>query len=124
MKIAIVGCRNYPHPEWVREFVESLPDDAVVVSGHGGIVDLTAEQAAKTRGLETVIFPADWDAHGKAAGPMRNKKIAAECDEMRAYWDGNSRGTKSAIDAVLWLDKPLTIVWTDGTEKLPGDFYR
>jgi hypothetical protein len=120
MKIAIVGSRKYQRLELVREFVAGLDSDDVVVSGHGGAVDLTAEECAMARGMETVIFPADWDRYGKSAGPRRNEQIARECNWMRAYWDGCSRGTESAIRKARELGKYVSIVFEDGTQ-LKGD---
>lgn len=43
-------------------------------------------------------FPADWNAHGKAAGPIRNQQMAQEADVLIAFWDGKSRGTKDMIE--------------------------
>ena len=57
-RVAIIGSRDFPYPEAVRWLVTDLPPGTVVVSGHGGVVDLTAEQAARdaerTRYLATM----------------------------------------------------------------------
>lgn len=42
--------------------------------------------------------PADWQKHGKAAGPIRNSQMAEMGDALIAIWDGRSRGTKDMID--------------------------
>lgn len=44
---------------------------------HGGCsgVDATAGQEALALGFPVEVFRADWRAHGKAAGPMRNKEM-------------------------------------------------
>jgi hypothetical protein len=62
------------------------------------------EQYANQAGIDLVIFPANWKARGKAAGPIRNEKMAryAIADEGRpgaliAIWDGESRGTANMI---------------------------
>lgn len=91
--IAIIGSRRYEDLQQVRDYVASLPVDTVVVSGRGGNVDLTAEDAAKARGLATKIFPADWDTYGKSAGPRRNMDIIANCEMVVAFHDGASKGT-------------------------------
>ena len=95
--IAVVGSRSYPRPEIVHEFVASLPAECVVVSGGAEGVDSFAEEAAKTAGLETLIFPADWDGLGRKAGPIRNAEIVAVADRLVAFWDGHSRGTANTI---------------------------
>ena len=43
------------------------------------------------------IHPADWDKHGKAAGPIRNAEMAEVADALIAFWDGQSRGTANMI---------------------------
>lgn len=35
MKLAIIGSREYPHPEKVVAFVNALPEGTIVVSGDG-----------------------------------------------------------------------------------------
>ena len=37
-----------------------------------------AAEFANGVGLEVIPFPADWDAHGKAAGPIRNTQMLTE----------------------------------------------
>lgn len=53
------------------------------------------------------IFPADWDQHGKAAGPIRNKQMAEEADELLLIWDGESKGSMSMKDEMTRLGKPV-----------------
>ena len=36
--------------------------------------------------------------HGRAAGPIRNKEMANNADALIAFWDGQSRGTRSMIN--------------------------
>lgn len=43
-------------------------------------------------------IPADWNLHGKSAGPIRNRKMAGMADALIAIWDGSSRGTKNMIE--------------------------
>lgn len=47
------------------------------------------------------VYKADWDKHGKAAGPIRNKKMVddnlEEIDLCVAFWDGKSKGTKNCF---------------------------
>ncbi len=42
-------------------------------------------------------FPADWDTHGKAAGPIRNQQMVDEADMLIVIWDGKSRGSKDVL---------------------------
>ena len=45
-----------------------------------------------------LLYPADWERHGRAAGPIRNEEMAEVSDALIAFWDGKSRGTKSMIE--------------------------
>lgn len=52
-------------------------------------------------------FPADWKAHGKAAGPIRNKQMAEYADALLLIWDGESKGSASMKNEMLKLNKPV-----------------
>ena len=98
MKVAIIGSRNYPELMKVREFVRALPDNTIVISGGAKGVDETAEEEAKKLGLEVISITPEWDKWGKYAGLKRNDMIVSMADEVVAFWDGVSRGTKYTID--------------------------
>lgn len=70
----------------------------VILSGHASGADTLGEHYAQERGLECELHPADWKAHGRAAGPIRNKEMAEVADALIAFWDGQSRGTASMIN--------------------------
>lgn len=74
------------------------PEDIVVISGHASGADALGERYAQKRGLQLETFPAYWKVLGKAAGPIRNAKLAEVADALIAFWDGKSRGTKNMID--------------------------
>ena len=111
MRIAIVGSREYPKAELIKQFVFDLAnkDTITIVSGGARGVDSIAEQAAKDVGIATDIYLADWDGKGKAAGYIRNKEIVANCDRIVAFWDHKSRGTAHTIKIGLDAGKPVTI---------------
>lgn len=98
MKLAIVGSRNWYSPRRVREFVQALPLDTVIVSGGAVGVDSDAEQAARERGMTVEVYKPDWKKHDRAAGIIRNRQIVDAADKVVAFWDGESRGTKFTID--------------------------
>jgi hypothetical protein len=117
VKVAIVGSRNYPHPESVIRFVEQLAakyPDAIVVSGGARGVDSIAEEAAERSGLSTLIFPADWARHGRRAGYLRNEDIIAAADIVVGFWDGESRGTQHSLDLAIRAGKQLFVYGRSG----------
>lgn len=50
------------------------------------------------KGIPTQRYPADWALYGKAAGAIRNRKMAENSDALVAVYDGKSPGTKNMID--------------------------
>lgn len=118
MYVAIVGSREFGDLEQVVEFVNALPAGTVVVSGGARGVDSIAEAAAKRRGLETCIYPADWLRWGKAAGIRRNVDIVNKADVIVAFWDGRSRGTEYTIELARAKGKLVHVV--SAGDPLPG----
>ena len=110
MKIAIVGSRGFPEPERVRAYVRSLKKDDIVISGGAKGVDSWAVEEAKVQGLETQVFPADWDLFGKSAGYRRNVDIVEAADFVVAFWDGKSKGTAHTIKLAQKAGKPVEVL--------------
>lgn len=108
-RIAIVGSRTFKRLELVAKFVRSLPYDTVIVSGGAKGVDSTAENIAKHLGMKTDIYLPDYARYGKSAPMIRNSLIIENCDEVVAFWDGVSKGTKDSIDKAERLGKPCKI---------------
>jgi len=124
LRIIIAGGRDFNDYELLRKSVlnilaklsskqvngvtkVTLPKKSVeIVSGAAKGADTLGEQFANEFGLAIKRFPANWNKHGNAAGPIRNKQMAeyAVCKDnpgtgmLIAFWDGRSRGTKSMIE--------------------------
>jgi hypothetical protein len=47
------------------------------------------------------LYPADWDKHGKAAGPIRNEEMANNADMCVVFWDAKSKGSAHMIKVAL-----------------------
>lgn len=98
----------------IHEF--ELADDVTeLVSGASGNVDLAGEEWARGNGIPIKRFPADWDKHGKAAGPIRNREMAEYADVLIAIWDGKTKGTANMILEMHRQGKPV-FVWRVGKE--------
>ena len=119
--IAIVGSRHFPRLDLVEAFVASLAPETVVISGGAQGVEDAAERAARARGLEVIVFHADWKAYGRQAGPMRNPEIVAQADRFVAFWDGRSQGTLDTIVQAVNANLPVEIFDSDGHPVLIDD---
>ena len=113
-KVAIIGSREWADYEMVRDYVESLDEDDTVVSGGARGVDQLAQIYAEDRGLNTIIFPADWNQHGVGAGLLRNQDIVAKADRVVAFWDGVSPGTQYSLDLARRAGKPVLVFRPSG----------
>ena len=95
MKVAIVGSRNLV----VSNLGDYLPDGVTeIVSGGARGIDACAREYAISHGLKLTEFLPEYEKYGKAAPLKRNEQIAAYADEIVAFWDGKSRGTKTVLE--------------------------
>ena len=98
MKVIIAGGRNITDYELVWHAIDAAGFEITeVVSGAARGVDELGEQYALEYDLPVRRFPADWNAHGKMAGPLRNGAMAQYADALILIWDGASRGSASML---------------------------
>lgn len=110
MKVIIAGPRTLEEYELIEQaVVESGFEVTEEVSGTAKGADRLGELWAATHDVPVKQFPADWNNHGKAAGPIRNKQMGVYADALIAVWDGKSKGTKNMIDTMRKLKKPVYV---------------
>lgn len=116
-RMAIVGSRGFT--DWFR-FQDEVDRIVDIFSSTGGVElvsggargpDKMAERYAKETGLHIRVFPADWDAHGKKAGMLRNKDIVDNSDVVIAFWDNKSKGTENTIKTALKQGKRVFTIY-------------
>lgn len=71
-----------------------------LISGKAPGVDELAEQWARARGIPVLEFKADWAAHGRAAGPLRNREMGKIAESGIGIWDGRSPGTWDMMEVL------------------------
>ena len=85
-------------------------------------IDLGADFGASCWALENDIrqfkVPAEWDKHGKAAGPIRNQEMLELHfpDLILAFWDGKSKGTGDMVRRAMKFGTPVLIEPAEGLE--------
>lgn len=110
MNVAIVGSRNWPWTNPIKEIVNGLSPEDVVVSGGAHGVDTIAENAALARGLETLIFLPDWETHGRSAGYIRNQEIVKHAHRLIAFQYEGSKGTQHSVNLAKKQGIPVQLI--------------
>jgi hypothetical protein len=109
MKLIIAGTRTLQLPDGTIEGLvlafDLAPLEVVCGGAHG--IDYSGHIWAGRRCYPVKMFLADWEKHGKAAGPIRNKLMALYADELLLVWDGVSRGSANMKKEMLALKKPV-----------------
>lgn len=97
-RLIVAGSRDFYGYDVVREVLDGLdPPPSVIISGTARGVDRLGERWAIENGVAVHPFKADWSAHGRRAGHVRNERMAEEADALIAFWDGSSPGTAGMI---------------------------
>ena len=111
MRAAIIGSRNFNDMGFLEKSISPYLDDiSEVVSGGAKGADSLGASWAKSNGIPANIFLPEWDKHGRGAGPIRNRLIIENSDVVFAFWDGKSKGTKSAIEIAKKMGKIIYII--------------
>lgn len=119
MVILVCGDRNWTDFILIHSTLKKFEHTAtLVVHGDARGADTLAGQAAEALYIPVQEFPADWDAHGKSAGPIRNIHMFTQSnpDLVIAFHDDleHSKGTKHMVNIArshgvktLWVTTKL-----------------
>jgi len=108
--LIIAGSRDlWVSHDFIRDAIERSPFfPTEIVQGGARGVDACALAYATSRGILCKEFPADWNAHGRSAGPIRNRQMA-KYGEALIYIHrliGISTGTLNMLNAMRSAGKP------------------
>ena len=106
MKVAIIGSRNLI----VINLEDYIPRETTeIVSGGACGIDACAREYAQAHNLKLIEFFLEYNKYGKAAPLKRNLQIINYADEVIAFWDGRSTGTKHVISNCKKQNKKVTV---------------
>lgn len=103
-RVIIAGSRSFNDYGLLKEHCLSILHEkmkthrVIIVSGHARGADSLGERFANEFSLPFELHPAKWRLLGKAAGMVRNAEMAKCSDELIAFWDGESHGTRHMIN--------------------------
>lgn len=101
VRLLVCGGRDYTDKAKIYNVLDILHEDYdvdVLIDGAARGADSFASQWAKDRGIENLRFPADWKAHGRCAGPKRNRRMLEEGTPGMFVAFGGGRGTQNMIE--------------------------
>ena len=101
MKILICGDRHWKDRKTIFDTLRPYAQDNPTII-HGGATgaDTIAGKAARAYGLKIIQHRAKWDEHGRAAGPIRNKKMLAEHPDLVLAFHNDIDGSKGTLHMV------------------------
>lgn len=107
MKIAVVGSREIYNIS-IGEHI-SPECDELISGGAKGVDTLVKKYAVENNIKITELMP-KYNKYGRAAPIVRNKLIVDLSDEVVAFWNGKSRGTKWVIDYCKKTGKSCKVI--------------
>jgi len=112
-RIHLTAKRQHLVDMWLCIYFGQLKCKSIIVGDATG-VDAFAIEWCKSHGVPFAKYTADWEAYGKAAGPIRNEAMAKQGDCLLAFPDivngKHSPGTADMIRKVQAMNKPVMIV--------------
>ncbi len=107
MKIALIGSRGLK----VNDLEKYLPKDVTEIVSGGAIgIDTCAREYALANELKYTEFLPEYEKYGRIAPLRRNLQIIDYSDEVLAFWDGKSCGTKYVIEQCRRKNKKVTVM--------------
>jgi hypothetical protein len=106
MRLLVCGDRWWTDQSFINGVLDQIhegPDGPieVVIEGEANGADKMGRVWAESRGVPFLPFPANWRLHGRAAGPIRNRKQFDEGHPtyVAAFHDciSGSKGTKDMV---------------------------
>ena len=113
--ICISGSRSirqyWLFSRWMRDHLEKQEGDVTIIQGVSYFgIDYLARIFCFRNKVLCKGYPANWEELGKPAGMIRNKEMIDDANELIAFHDGISNGTKNAIELGHKKGIPVTVV--------------
>ena len=121
MKIAIIGSRTLS----VDNLGHYLPKNTTeIISGGAKGIDSCAKEYAQKNNIPLTEFLPDYHKYSRAAPLKRNIEIIDYADEVVAFWDGKSKGTKFVIKNCKMRNKKISVYIIDEDDNSHYSLYQ
>jgi cysteine synthase len=101
MKVLVCGGRDFADRDWLFRELDRIDREiggiSAIIHGCALGADTLAGEWATARSKQVAEFPADWDTHRRAAGPIRNKQMLDEGKPDLVVAFPGGRGTANMV---------------------------
>lgn len=100
MKVIVCGGRNFANWKHGFDALDKIHDHTTITrlaNGGAAGADAMASGWALARGVEVKTYHADWETHGRAAGPIRNQQMLDAEDPQVVIAFTGGKGTEDMI---------------------------
>jgi predicted Rossmann-fold nucleotide-binding protein len=100
MRLLVCGGRDYADARAVDAVLGTVLRHCgitVLIQGGADGADRLACDWARAHGIEVLTFPANWQEHGRAAGPRRNRQMLKEVRPHGVVAFPGGRGTADMV---------------------------
>lgn len=116
-RVLICGDRKWKDKTCISDRIKWKPKTTIIINGGCKGVDTLASELGTELGMEVLDFSADWEKHGRSAGPKRNAEmIKMNPHVCYAFHNkiSDSKGTKDMINKCLKADIPVYLYNNSG----------
>ena len=123
MRVIVYGSTHFPDPDSVKQMVDSLPEGSVVMSPDQPGAGLLAVRLAEARGLETRLEPVRWTTYDRRSAMVcLNSLMSDGAEQVWVFWDGESEGSRHAIELTRRNGFALRVFGPDGASMPEYEF--
>jgi hypothetical protein len=102
-EVIVTGGRDYSDKVTLNSVLDLIDPDVVIQGGASG-ADKLAKEWAESHEKTCFTHEADWNRHGKAAGPIRNREMLKEYSSATVVAFRGGKGTADCVMAALQKD--------------------
>ena len=131
LRVLVCGSRTYTDEAEVHNVLSAVhrvhgPIDTIIDGAARGADTLGWGWGYNTPGVQSERYPANWNLHGRAAGPIRNQQMLDEGkpDLVLAFVDkplSQSRGTADMVERSRAAGLRVIVLDEDDTQYLAGE---
>lgn len=96
-RVIVCGGRDFDDYNLLKSYLDTH-EISTIIHGNARGADSLADRYARENAIDRIVYPANWEGHGKSAGFIRNSMMLnhGKPDKVIAFPGG--RGTEMMID--------------------------